>query len=102
MSIVKTEALPPEPAASSEAAEARVLHLTVTADAIIARLVDGRTISVPLAWSWRLADATEAERQNYEILGDGQGIHWPDLDEDISVAGMLGGTPARRPTRQAA
>jgi len=50
--------------------------------------------SVPLAWSWRLAGATPAQRQRYEIIGSGQGVHWPDVDEDISAAGMLQGMPA--------
>lgn len=74
--------------------EPRLLNAQITEDEIIAHLVDGRTISVPLIWSWRLAEASEAQRQHFEILGDGQGIHWPDLDEDISVEGMLYGTPA--------
>ncbi|HYA43194.1 MAG TPA: DUF2442 domain-containing protein [Syntrophobacteraceae bacterium] len=77
--------------------EARLLDVRVTEDEIIAHLVDGRTISVPLAWSWRLSDATPDQRNNFEIIGDGQGIHWPDIDEDISVEGMLCGCPARRP-----
>ena len=64
---------------------------------ITARVVDGRIISVPLAWSWRLAAATPEQRTNYQIIGDGQGVHWPDIDEDISAAGMLGGEPAPRP-----
>jgi hypothetical protein len=55
---------------------------------------------VPLAWSWRLAEATPEQREHYEIIGDGTGVHWPDIDEDISVEGMLAGTPARRPTRR--
>lgn len=74
-----------------------IKNIKVTEDEIIAHLVDGRTISVPLAWSWRLSEATPGQRSNYEIIGDGQGIHWPDVDEDISVEGMLYGTPARRP-----
>lgn len=85
--------------------EPRLLSVQVTEDEIIAHLVDGRTISVPLVWSWRLTEATPEQRQNFEILGDGQGIHWPDVDEDISVEGMLYGSPARRlnkPTKQAA
>jgi len=85
--------------------EPRLLNAQITEDEIIAHLVDGRTISVPLIWSWRLAEASEAQRQHFEILGDGQGIHWPDIDEDISVEGMLYGTPARRPpvsTKEAA
>jgi Protein of unknown function (DUF2442) len=67
---------------------------------ITARLLDGRIISVPLAWSWRLAAATPAQRANYRIIGDGQGVHWPDVDEDISAAGMLTGEPARPPRRK--
>ena len=82
--------------------EPKLLNATVTEDEIIAHLVDGRTISVPLAWSWRLSDATEQQRQHFEILGDGQGLHWPEVDEDISVEGMLYGLPARRPHQRAA
>jgi hypothetical protein len=59
---------------------------------LIVSLVDGRRISVPLVWFPRLAKATPAERDNWEILGDGQGIHWPDIDEDLSVSGLLKGT----------
>jgi hypothetical protein len=69
--------------------EPRIMDVRVTDDEIIARLVDGRTISVPIVWSWRLSEATPEQRQHFEILGDGQGIHWPDVDEDISVEGML-------------
>ena len=76
--------------------EPRLLNAQITEDEIIAHLVDGRTIIVPLIWSWRLSEASEAQRQHFEILGDGQGIYWPDLDEDISVEGMLYGIPARR------
>ncbi len=77
--------------------EARVRAVEVTDELIVAHLVDGRTISVPLSWSWRLSEATPAQRSNYEIIGGGIGIHWPEIDEDISVRGMLGGTPARKP-----
>ena len=77
-------------------------QVRVTEDEIIAQLVDGRVISVPLAWSWRLAEATPAQRANFRLIGTGQGIHWPDVDEDISVEGMLHGTPARRPKPTAA
>jgi hypothetical protein len=69
----------------------------ISNDLITAHLTDGRTISVPLAWSYRLADATADQRARYEIIGDGTGIHWPDVDEDISVRGMLEGIPAHRP-----
>src|SRR4051812_24031544 len=78
--------------------EPRILALKISNDSIIAQLADGRTISVPLAWSWRLSDATPAQRKNFELIGDGEGAHWPDVDEDISARGMLEGIPARRPT----
>jgi hypothetical protein len=74
----------------------RVMTIEVTDDEIIAHLVDGRTISVPLVWSWRLVNATAKQRQHWEILGDGEGVRWPDVDEDISVAAMLHGMPAYR------
>jgi len=79
--------------------EPRIATLKVTNDSIIAQLSDGRTISVPLAWSWRLSEATTQQRNNFEIMGSGQGVHWIDLDEDISAWGMLYGAPARRPKR---
>lgn len=75
----------------------RMASVTVSDDAIIAELSDGRTVSVPLAWSWRLSEASVEQRAHYEMIGSGQGAHWPDIDEDISVAGMLHGTPAPRP-----
>lgn len=77
--------------------EPRIRDIKVAVDAITAYLVDGRVISVPLAWSWRLSEATPAQRANFEIIGDGQGVHWPEVDEDLSAEGMLYGTPARRP-----
>ncbi len=79
--------------------EIKIKDVNVTEDTITASLVDGRTISVPLAWSWRLSEATPEQREHYEIIGDGQGIHWPDIDEDISAEGMLYGTPAPRPKK---
>jgi Protein of unknown function (DUF2442) len=78
-------------------AESRINHVEVTDETITAHLVDGRVISVPLAWSWRLSDATPAQRANWRLIGDGHGIHWPDIDEDLSADGMLNGIPARRP-----
>lgn len=86
--------------AARPSSDARAVSVQVTAEEIIAHLADGRTISVPLAWSWRLSDATVAQRRRYELIGDGTGIHWPDVDEDISVRGMLDGIPARRPARR--
>ena len=78
-------------------ADARVRDVSVTDELITFGLVDGRMVSVPLAWSWRLSDATQAQRNNYEIIGDEQSVHWPDIDEDLSVEGMFNGVPARRP-----
>ena len=79
--------------------EVRIKHIKVTDDTITAYLVDGRIISVPLAWSWRLSEATPGQRRNYEITGDGQGVHWPDIDEDISAEGMMYGIPAPKPRK---
>jgi hypothetical protein len=77
--------------------EVLIQDIRVTEDTITAHLIDGRTISVPLAWSWRLSEATPKQRANFEIIGDGEGVHWPDIDEDISAEGMLYGVPAPRP-----
>jgi hypothetical protein len=74
----------------------RIQKVRVTEDEIIAHLADGRVISVPLAWSWRLSEATPKQRANLRLIGSGQGVHWPDVDEDISVEGMLHGIPAHR------
>lgn len=74
-----------------------ILRVHVTKDEIIADLADGRVISVPIAWSWRLSDATPAQRANFRLIGAGQGVHWPDVDEDISVEGLLHGNPAPQP-----
>ena len=75
--------------------EPRIQKITINENSITARLEDGRIISVPLAWSWRLSDATKKQRENYIIIGDGIGVHWPDIDEDISAEGMLTGIPAK-------
>lgn len=63
-----------------------------TDDDLIVSLVDGRKVTVPLIWFPRLANATKSQLANYELLGDGEGIHWPDIDEDLSVAGLLRGS----------
>jgi len=63
----------------------------VTEDTLTVELADGRSISVPLAWYPRLAHATPGERCNWRLIGGGEGVHWPDLDEDISVEGLLAG-----------
>lgn len=60
-------------------------------------LTDGRSVGIPLSWSWRLQEATPEERQNYEIYPGGYGVHWPDVDEDLSARGALEGAAAPRP-----
>jgi hypothetical protein len=77
--------------------EPRIVSFEITEDAIVAHLADGRIVSVPLVWSWRLANATAAQRKRYEIIGSGEGIHWPDIDEDISARGLLHGIPSCPP-----
>ena len=77
--------------------DTRVKEVLVTQELITFNLVDGRVVSVPLAWSWRLSEATPTQRNNFEIIGDGYGVHWPDVDEDLCVEGMLHGVPAPRP-----
>ena len=71
-----------------------VTTVTVTDDAIQFELSDGRTVSAPLAWYPRLAHGTVAERTHWRLVGRGEGVHWPDLDEDISVEGVLAGRPS--------
>ena len=79
--------------------EARIEGVSVTDEMITARLADGRMIGVPLAWSWRLSEATPEQRAKFEIIGNGSGVRWPEIDEDISAEGMLHGVPARRPAK---
>ncbi len=67
-------------------------EIQCTKDELTVSLVDGRRISVPLAWFPRLANASQDECNNWELLGEGQGIRWPDIDEDLSVSGLLKGT----------
>ena len=66
-------------------------NVSATDDSLTVELTDGRMISVPLAWYPRLSHGTPAERNNWRLIGAGRGIHWPDLDEDISVEGLLAG-----------
>ena len=74
------------------AAEAQVV--TFTEDELCVELTDGRTVTAPLAWYPRLAQASLAERNNWRLIGRGEGIHWPDLDEDISIENLLTGQPS--------
>ena len=75
----------------SEMQAVRARNVGVSDDTLSVDLVDGRTISVPTAWYPRLAHGTPAERDRWRLIGQGEGIHWPDLDEDISVEGLLFG-----------
>ncbi len=70
------------------------VDVRVTEDTLSVELSDGRTISVPLGWYPRLEHASAAERANWRLIGKGQGIHWEDIDEDISVEGLLAGRPS--------
>ena len=74
-----------------EIREASAQNVTISEDAVSVDLVDGRTIIVPLVWYPRLWHGTLEERNNFEIIGSGTILHWPDLDEDLSVSGLLAG-----------
>jgi len=69
-------------------------NVSFSADELIVHLVDGRTIIVPLNWYPRLLNATPEQRAEYRLIGDGEYINWPQIDEDLTVAGLLRGTPA--------
>lgn len=79
--------------------EPRATDVVVTDDELTIQLVDGRRVSAPLVWYPRLLHATPDERNDWELIGDGEGIHWPRIDEDLSVAGILRGTRAPQPRR---
>jgi hypothetical protein len=74
--------------------EARAIRAKVTRDALTVDLVDGRTVIAPLTWYPRLLHGSPKERARWRLIGKGVGIHWPELDEDISVAGLLAGKPS--------
>jgi hypothetical protein len=77
-------------------ADERVKSVTFDEATMSVSLMDGRVITVPLAWYPRLLDATPEQRRHWEIAGAGYGIHWPDVDEDLSTEGLLRGVPAAR------
>jgi len=88
----------PMPDPSERIRDVRVVNPSNDAEGCITfELMDGRVVSIPLSWSWRLQEATPEERQNFEISPSGYGVHWPDVDEDLSARGALRGTPAPRP-----
>ena len=89
-----------QPNGNSQATLPVFLQIEVTATHITAYLADERIISVPLWWSWRLEQASQAERNNVQFIGAGHTAWWPELDEHLSVQGFLSGTPAPRTRTQ--
>ena len=79
---------------SERLTDERVSDVRCSEDTLSVDLMDGRTISVPLAWFPRLAEAAPEQRAHWQICGGGYGIHWPDIDEDLSTEGLLRGAPA--------
>lgn len=75
----------------------RIKDIKIDESSITAFLEDGRIINVPLAWSWRLSNASGKQRKNFIISKNGLGVHWPDIDEDLSARGFLYGIPAHHP-----
>jgi hypothetical protein len=82
---------------TAEYAYPRIVTVDVTDRWISAVFSDGRRVSLPLGWSWRLERATPAQRARWELIGGGEGVRWPDIDEDLSARGFFVGTPAPRP-----
>lgn len=89
-------------AISEPKAGERIKDLHFSEDSIIVDLIDGRTISAPLVWYPRLLHATQEQRNNWRLAGGGYGIHWPEIDEDLSSQGLLRGAPAPKPSQSAA
>ena len=78
----------------NEMRETTVQHVEVSEESLSVDLADGRTVSVPIAWYPRLLHGTNKERNNWRLIGAGEGVHWPDLDEDISLENLLAGNPS--------
>ena len=74
--------------------EPRAQRVTLTEDSVVVDLMDGRTVSAPLTWYPRLLHGTPEERNNWRLIGSGEGIHWPDLDEDLSIESLISGRPS--------
>jgi len=79
---------------SSPSVDPRAVNVSIDEDALTVDLADGRRVTVSLAWFPRLLHAQPAQRSNWWLMGDGHGIHWPDIDEDLSVEGLLRGAAA--------
>jgi len=75
----------------------KIVDVDITDQWITATFADARRISLPLAWSWRLERATPEQRARWELIAHGEGVHWPEIDEDLSARGFFVGTPAPRP-----
>ena len=75
--------------ANSSRGRVAAASIAVAGDVLVVQLVDGRSVSVPISWFPRLLAATPAQRQNFRLIGEGEGVHWPDLDEDLSVEALL-------------
>lgn len=80
--------------AHKDVADIRAKSVTIEDDRLVVELMDGRAIAAPLAWYPRLANATHEQRSHWLLSGAGLGIHWPDIDEDLSTEGLLRGAPA--------
>jgi len=74
--------------------DARAIGVRCTENELMVQMADGRTLSVPLAWFPRLLNSSADARRDFPLIGDGEGIHWPAVDEDLSVAGLLAGRPS--------
>ena len=86
---------------SDPSADPRATDVAIDDDELTVDLVDGRRVTVPLAWFPRLLHADHDQRRNWRLIGDGQGIHWPDIDEDLSVSGLLRGAAAPGASKRA-
>ena len=86
---------------SDRPSSVRAQVVSFTDDSLVVELTDGRVISVPLTWFPRLLNAGLEQRANWQLLGEGEGIHWPEADEDISVEGLLQGLPSLEGRRRA-
>lgn len=78
----------------SDASRELAVAVETNDDSLVVTLADGRSISVPLVWYPRLAHGTASERANWRLIGSGHGVHWPDLDEDVSIDNLLAGQPS--------
>lgn len=86
---------------SAPSPDSRAVAVAVDDDDLTVDLADGRRLTVPLAWFPRLLHANAEQRRNWRLVGDGHGIHWPDVDEDLSVSGLLRGSAAPATPRRA-